>query len=520
MPRDSNGNYTLPAGNPVVTATIIQSSWANNTLSDVATALTNSLDRNGDGGMLAALELFAGTVGTPGLSWTLESTSGLYRNAAGDFRYSISGADALQITANGIRVVDGSITAPSQSFISDTDLGWFRIGANVIGLAPAATVAMVLGHSARLFTRAIEVDSSGASAGESLARFSADASGPVYESYKSRNATVGSHTIVQSGDELGRFDFYGSDGTNFDLAAQIFIEVDGTPGSGTDMPGRIRFLTSPDGSATPAERLRISQNDKVRVGNNFTEALDSTGAKFEIVVDGTANMGIRDATNNIEIYIGAGSTSGFLGTPTNHDFGFYTNNTLRFTIEADGSWGINGSNGSSGDVLTSAGSGSTPTWSAPAGFAPVSKFKSAQTDRTSDTTLSDDPHLAGWSLQPSATYHITGGLFHKGNGVTNNGFKFAFDFNGAIADIEDFRGSLLGSNLQAVTNFRNESASGGNWPAYSAGVLIQTQVDVFVNTKSSLTPGTLMDFQWAQQTSQGTATSLEKGSYLVVQRLT
>lgn len=48
MPRDGAGNYTLPSGNPVVTNTVISSSgWANPTLSDIATALTQSLSRDG-----------------------------------------------------------------------------------------------------------------------------------------------------------------------------------------------------------------------------------------------------------------------------------------------------------------------------------------------------------------------------------------------------------------------------------------------------------------------------------------
>jgi microcystin-dependent protein len=47
MPRDGAGTYTLPAGNPVVTSTTISSSWANTTLNDIATALTDSLAING-----------------------------------------------------------------------------------------------------------------------------------------------------------------------------------------------------------------------------------------------------------------------------------------------------------------------------------------------------------------------------------------------------------------------------------------------------------------------------------------
>jgi hypothetical protein len=47
MSRNGTGTYTLPAGNPVVTGTTISSTWANNSLSDIATALTQSLAKDG-----------------------------------------------------------------------------------------------------------------------------------------------------------------------------------------------------------------------------------------------------------------------------------------------------------------------------------------------------------------------------------------------------------------------------------------------------------------------------------------
>lgn len=47
MSRNGSGTYNLPAGNPVVTGTTISSTWANNTLSDIATALTGSLAADG-----------------------------------------------------------------------------------------------------------------------------------------------------------------------------------------------------------------------------------------------------------------------------------------------------------------------------------------------------------------------------------------------------------------------------------------------------------------------------------------
>ena len=47
MSRNGTGTYNLPAGNPVVTGTTISSTWANTTLTDIATALTGSLAADG-----------------------------------------------------------------------------------------------------------------------------------------------------------------------------------------------------------------------------------------------------------------------------------------------------------------------------------------------------------------------------------------------------------------------------------------------------------------------------------------
>lgn len=47
MPFNGSGTYSLPAGNPVVTGTTISSTTTNSTNSDIATALTNCLTRDG-----------------------------------------------------------------------------------------------------------------------------------------------------------------------------------------------------------------------------------------------------------------------------------------------------------------------------------------------------------------------------------------------------------------------------------------------------------------------------------------
>jgi hypothetical protein len=93
-----------------------------------------------------------------------------------------------------------------------------------------------------------------------------DANAPRLSFGKSRGTSDGSYTIVQSGDQLGVISFSGADGTDLaTIGAQIIAQVDGTPGS-NDMPGRLVFQTTADGSATPTERMRIDSSGNVLVG--------------------------------------------------------------------------------------------------------------------------------------------------------------------------------------------------------------------------------------------------------------
>ena len=100
MGRDAGGTYTLPAGNPVVTGTTIDSGWANPTMTDIEAALTDSLSRSGDGGMLVAFRFADGTVALPSLSFTSETNSGIYRAATNDVRVSIAGVDRTRWRAD------------------------------------------------------------------------------------------------------------------------------------------------------------------------------------------------------------------------------------------------------------------------------------------------------------------------------------------------------------------------------------------------------------------------------------
>jgi hypothetical protein len=116
MPRDNLGVYSLPAaaGNPVISGSLIASSWANQTMDDIAKALTDSLDRNGRGGMNVPLNFADGTAALPGITWASEESTGFYRFGLGDMRVSVLGTDSFKWDSTGSYFWDGA--------------GWVQVG--------------------------------------------------------------------------------------------------------------------------------------------------------------------------------------------------------------------------------------------------------------------------------------------------------------------------------------------------------------------------------------------------------
>ncbi len=138
----------------------------------------------------------------------------------------------------------------------------------------------------------------------SAIRYSADATGNNIYLAKSRNSTVGTNTILNSGDTIGNLNFLGSDGTaNFITAASVLAQVDGTPGT-NDMPGRLIFSTTADGASSATERMRIDNAGNVNVGGDSTiNALFTVGNASQFQVDGSGNITVSSCT-------GCGGASG------------------------------------------------------------------------------------------------------------------------------------------------------------------------------------------------------------------
>lgn len=242
--------------------------------------------------------------------------------------------------------------------------------------------------------------------------------GPILDLQRSRATTKSPGTVVASGDRLGSLVFRGDDGIDFADAAFMLGEVDGTPNGGF-VPGRLTFYTGTT-SAVPAERLRITSaglidiSGGVQISENVTptsgaglelfregngggqvQAYDrdnntslplifkgsiqrffaNGSERLRILSDGTTSVGALSATpgtiaagslvvtnSNAGFFSNVGGDAKF-GSSDNNNVIFQVNGAEKVRIATSGQIGLGGANyGTSGQVLTSNGSASAPSW--------------------------------------------------------------------------------------------------------------------------------------------------------------
>jgi len=172
----------------------------------------------------------AGAVGTPSIAAHGDTNTGIFFPAADTIAFAEGGAEAMRITSSGNVLINTTSS----------------IGISVVNPK-------------------LQVEFTDYDASFVIKRNQNDTGGPTGHFIKSRGTTNGSNTVVQSGDTLGQFRFWGTDGTDPAEGASITAQVDGTPGN-NDMPGRLIFSTTADGSDSPTERMRISSAGEVLVG--------------------------------------------------------------------------------------------------------------------------------------------------------------------------------------------------------------------------------------------------------------
>jgi hypothetical protein len=201
--------------------------------------------------------------------------------------------------ASGAGLEVGYNTGSSYSFLQSYDRTGsayraIRLVGSTIDFDIANSVKATIDSSGRLLvgdtttrsvlTKTIELSSAGTSTnqGAIIVNQYVAAGNAVNTGYltfqRSGSGTLGTNSIVASGDRLGMVRFTGANGTDYTSAAEIYAEVDGTPGASSDMPGRIIFATTGDNAGTATERARITSGGDLLVG--ATATVQSSRAEF------------------------------------------------------------------------------------------------------------------------------------------------------------------------------------------------------------------------------------------------
>ena len=212
-----------------------------------------------------------------------------------------STTDWLTVSETGVVAVPGSLTVTGA--ISG-NAGLTVSGADAV---VSNGYGAVVGHTAlvSIANTAPEFEVLGTSEADSsigVGRWTGGSDAPSIRFYKSRNATIGSFTTVNSGDQLGEIFAFGDDGTDANTkSSAIIFDTESTIATG-QIPGVIKFQTAAAG--TLADGLVIDSSQNIRIG-----------ATKKFYFDGGGDTYIHEAAgNSIQIVGGAGTAAGFDAT--------------------------------------------------------------------------------------------------------------------------------------------------------------------------------------------------------------
>ena len=207
--------------------------------------------------------------------------------------------------------------------------------------------------------------------------------------------------------------------------ADGYLRINGNDG--------LHLYTKPSGGSA-TERLRINSSGQLLVGATgnstggiaeFSKSVGGGGAGCHITVQNTSSNSVNNTAgihlkthtgtatffkyqaNQTFIQSAAGGASELILQANGaHPLRLYTNGNERLRINSDGAFGLGGATyGSSGQVLTSAGSGSVPTWTTVSG--------------TTINNNADNRIITGSGT--ANTLEGEAGLTYDGNGLTVTG---------------------------------------------------------------------------------------------------
>jgi len=267
----SNGQVlTLASGVPswaTPTTGTVTSVGGTGTVSGIS--LSGTVTSSGDLTLGGALDLSA----PPVIGNTTPNSATFTTVNATTFDTNVAAAG---VTLAGTTLAADGTDANINILIDPKGTGGVGIGGSPSGVVAGVTITSKF---------CVKDEGSGVLGGFVHANNTTAASPAIVYACRSRG-TLAVPTVVQNNDSLASFIAAGFDGTDLALAARIDVEVDGTPGS-NDMPARMVFKTTPDGSQTPTEAMRIGSNQTVTIG---TAALTTATVSNDLNLTGTLSL--------------------------------------------------------------------------------------------------------------------------------------------------------------------------------------------------------------------------------------
>ena len=311
-----------------------------------------------------------------------------------------------------------------------------------------------------------------------LTRYSSDVSQANVVQRKARG-TLASPTAVNSGDGVGLFAFNAYGGTNFRQVGTLQAVVE-TYTSDTNISGYLAFSTNSGGTSV-TERMRINAAGQIlssdgAVGTPAYSAISDTntgiffpaadtiafaeGGTEAMRINSDAQVVTTAGTAALPAITTTGDTNTGIFFPAADTVAISAAGTEDFRIGPAGQLGIGGANyGTSGQVLTSGGSGAAPSWAA------------APTPAALSTASGSAP---SYSARAWVNFNGTGTIAIRASGnvssITDHaGGDYSINFTTAMPDANY---AVLGTSGQ------NAAASGMNIVGRNLDTSVQTTTAV------------------------------------------
>lgn len=224
----------------------------------------------------------------------------------------------ISLVSNALRVVD-VVCTDCLNATEIEDIYVLNTGDTVDGdLFIANGNGLTVGHSAQITTNQTHelqvLGTTGADAGATIGRFSSNSQGAHLDFVKSRNATIGSNTIVNDNDVIGLVQYYPDDGVDFaTLAGRFKVEVDDASPAAGDIGTALVWDAMPGGGGAIQEQWRIAADGSMSLGTaGVTFSQDGDGA---LTITGNGNgtdenlvLNFDDTSNEIDVTSGTGVT--------------------------------------------------------------------------------------------------------------------------------------------------------------------------------------------------------------------